>query len=1037
MKVPPSSLRRYLSAAAILCLLLVLVMFPAMGESHTGQEVRTRSDPEIFIGEVAPYGCDDFVEDWVELFVDTGSGDISQYVLSSFDSQDKDEPLADSVVTVSPGGRVVVHYNATAPDETDATGDTNQNGFVDLYIASTDLSGTNEQVALFTSTDYSTMVDGVCWSNGELSAQEADDAQELADEGEWPGSEAASMVDSRNLGKGVSIARKEGAADSDSRDDWYVEPTPTPGQGNRQFGFSGEVLITGAFLSKAPRHFTMEVISGSGDVSSLVLTDLDGLRDFLCPAPLTLSQGDVFRVYYGEGSNETDAAGDLDGDDIRELYSTGVAPTSTTDSVALMNGMEVLDALAWCSEGSLNSGEISDLEFLISEGAWHGNDSESCVNITLLGSKHGLQSKEDAGKFVDNNTKDDWEITGEIKNDIPLREFNLTTFSDVASVTCAVSPDSCFWTIAGLLENATESIDIEVYIFDNYKIAEKVLAAMERGVTVRILLEGSPVGGIPDMEKYIMELVHDNGGEVRYIITNSGAGIQERFVNVHSKFVVVDGRLTFITSENFRDDSINYYGTRGNRGWSVVVESADVAAYFGDVFDYDFSPTSPDSYPFTPGDEVYGGPEKGFDPSKYGPRKGKHVKVFGKQSYGDEISVTPILCPDHTGNLAAILPLIESAEDYVWAQQHSVNDDWKDGSKYIDNRYLDALYDAARRGVEVRLQLDETWKASNDHWEIINTTNEIAERENLNMVAKFSAAKAQNMQLVHNKGIIVDGEKVLVSSVNWATNSIYNNRETGVIIENRDVAGYFAKVFQMDWGENNTGAIVGRVLGHGDVPVEDADILVKGTELSGTADEDGQFVIDGVPLGNYILEISAAGYETSLHSVEVTMWVAANVTCTMESWGTIEGYLLDEEGKGIEGGLVKIDDTDISATTDGDGRYRLEKTPVGSLVLNITAEDFETQFVPISVAGNAVYEANWTLKSTVEAKIDGETEGLSPTFLLIAGILLLLVIVILVAVVLANRKNKKEDRERDIRRISGDEEPFDDTVETEEKETEC
>ncbi|MHA1909107.1 MAG: phospholipase D-like domain-containing protein, partial [Candidatus Thorarchaeota archaeon] len=52
----------------------------------------------------------------------------------------------------------------------------------------------------------------------------------------------------------------------------------------------------------------------------------------------------------------------------------------------------------------------------------------------------------------------------------------------------------------------------------------------------------------------------------------------------------------------------------------------------------------------------------------------------------------------------------------------------------------------------------------------------------------------------HNKGIIADGKIVLVSSINYSDNSIENNREAGVIIENEDVAQWFLDVYDFDWG---------------------------------------------------------------------------------------------------------------------------------------------------------------------------------------------------------------------------------------------
>ena len=922
-----------------------------MDQRVTGdRNAETRSSLQVVLSEVAPYGTDASGEDWIELLVVNGSGDISGFVITTFDSQDNDEELADSTVTVAKGDRIVVHYNETAPDETDATMDTNSNGFVDLYIASSDLSGTNEQAAIYSSADHSEPLDAVCWSNGDISENEAKDAKELADAGMWPSNSAGAMVDSSNLEKGISIARIEGISDSNTKNDWYGEPHPSAGSANRFFNFSGDVLITGAYLSKAPRYFTMEVISGGGDVSCLVLTDLDGQRDFLSESPLTLSQGDVFRVYYGEGTNETDAMGDADADGIRELYSADMAPASTTDSAVLMRGVEVLDVLAWCDKGPLASGEVSDLNYLVAEGEWVGNTSGDCVNISLMGTGNELLRKI---PLTDTDSKDDWEISGEIKKDIKLKEFNLTTFSSVDSVTCGVSPDSSFGMVAGLIDNAEESIHIEVYILDNYKIAEKLLAALERGVSVKIFLEGAPIG-IPDMEKYIMELITDNGGEVRYMISDAGAGAGERFTNIHSKFMVVDGTKTFITSENFRLDGISYYGTSGNRGWSVIVESHEVGEYFNDVFYYDFSPSSPDSFSFTVDHETYGGPSSDFDPSSrdYKPSNGNHEITFQARKFTEDITVTPVLCPDHTSDREAILPLIESAQEYVYVQQHSVNDAWKKGSNYVENEYLEALYDAARKGVEVRIQFDETFKFSNNHWEIINDTNDLAAEEGLNMMAKFTYNKEIDVAKVHNKGIIVDGDKVLISSINWATNSIYNNRETGVIIESAEVAGYYREIFVFDWG--------------------------------------GEEIV---------------------------------------AMGSIGGVVKDETGKPLKGAEVTIDSLGISATTDEDGEFVFENTPVGSYVLNISLKGHDDVHIYVKAKIGETTTESFTMEKKGSA---GEDEnGLSITLLIILAVILILVVIILVAVILNAKKVRVKEKGKTVTRLSGDQHPFDDRVEKE------
>jgi len=946
MHAEPKKIHTGAFAALVSVLLLIIPALISLPLAESGD--RKRAGLEIVISELAPHGSGFQGEDWVELLVVTGSGDISGYVLSSFDKQDDDESFANTSVTVNAGERLVIHYNGSGADETDITGDSNSNGYFDLYIGSSELSRTHEQAALYTSPDYSVMVDGVCWSKGDITASEASDAQNLVDLGMWPSNSASDMVYSDDIDKGISIARKEGKDDSDNANDWYVEPKSSPGLENRLFNFTGEVLITGAYLSGSPKAFTMKVMTGGGDVSCLSISDLDRASLFLANEPVTLAQGDELKLYFGTGTNETDATGDINQNGIKELYiDPKSSPTGTTDAVALFNGLEVLDAVAWCTDGKLSSGEISDLEFLIFRSNWDGNTSEHCVNISVMGTRNELVRSH----LNDTNSKADWEISGEINTEIDLKEFDLKTFSNVDSVTCGVSPDSSFWLLAGLIENATKSIHIEVYQFDNFKIAEKVLAAQERNVEVKILLEGAPVRGIPDMEKYIMKQITDKGGEVRYIITDSNVGIKERYTNVHSKFAVVDGEKAFITSENFRDDAIPYYGTLGNRGWSIVIDSDEVAEYFEEVFSYDFTPGSPDSFPFTEKDPVYGGPPNDFNPSS-NPKGGKYEKIFKNQQFSDSISVTPVLCPDHTSDLEAILPMLENANEYIYVQQHSVNDNWKKNSKYVDNKYLEALYDAARRGVEVRIQFDETFKFSNEHWEIINATNNLADEEKLNMMAKFTYNKEIQVAKVHNKGIIVDGEKVLISSINWATNSIYNNREVGVIIESGEVAGYYREIFVFDWG------------------------------------------------GEEIVAMSS-----------------------------IAGVVKDEGGKPLQGAKVNIDSLGISTITDEEGQFVLNKTPVGSYMMNISLKGYDDIRIIVKAKVGETTIETFTLEK--EGSVGEDEESLSTTLVLILGVILILVVIILAAVILNAKKVRGQEKGKTVTRLSGDQHPFDDKVEKE------
>jgi phosphatidylserine/phosphatidylglycerophosphate/cardiolipin synthase-like enzyme len=52
---------------------------------------------------------------------------------------------------------------------------------------------------------------------------------------------------------------------------------------------------------------------------------------------------------------------------------------------------------------------------------------------------------------------------------------------------------------------------------------------------------------------------------------------------------------------------------------------------------------------------------------------------------------------------------------------------------------------------------------------------------------------------VHNKGMVIDSNIVVVSSQNWSALGTGDNRDAGLIIYNADAAQYFEAIFLHDW----------------------------------------------------------------------------------------------------------------------------------------------------------------------------------------------------------------------------------------------
>lgn len=363
--------------------------------------------------------------------------------------------------------------------------------------------------------------------------------------------------------------------------------------------------------------------------------------------------------------------------------------------------------------------------------------------------------------------------------------FSPATFDDV-TVTAFAAPDCAYEVFSSTVASAEHEILVNVYEFTSPAMAEDLISARERGVAVTVLLEGGPVGGIPPEERAIAGCLNRSGIPVLAMTTTDAAHAKYRYD--HAKYLVIDGNRILIGSENFKPGSYPAPGLQGNRGWGACLEDPDLAAYFREVFLFDISGGD-----IIPLDGTTAGVHTPWAPS---------YRVEFSPCRAEGARVTPVISPD-TSHLIA--QMIEGAEESVAIEQAYI----KNQTTYELNPFLAAAINASRRGVQVRVLLDSFWfntEGDADNDEMVEVINRIAVTEGLPLEARLADLEENNLAKVHNKGVIVDGQAVLVSSINWNANSPWFNREAGVIIEHPEIAAYYTRVFQDDWDATEEGA---------------------------------------------------------------------------------------------------------------------------------------------------------------------------------------------------------------------------------------
>jgi hypothetical protein len=225
----------------------------------------------------------------------------------------------------------------------------------------------------------------------------------------------------------------------------------------------------------------------------------------------------------------------------------------------------------------------------------------------------------------------------------------------------------------------------------------------------------------------------------------------------------------------------------GNREWHVIIEDKPLAKLFEAYILYDrdgskdedtaLAPFEPVIYPdlFVPIEAL----ETDEDLALAAPNP---VAPASLPTHGNTFSVQPVLCPDNY--VERITELIESAKT----------------SLYLQFAYI--TYSDAARDAKFQAMLDKIGKLSHKagfDLKIIVGNNSAEDKVRKLVEAGFNEKAIRVQSSIHNKGIIVDGKSVLISSANWSSAGALRNRDAGLIVHDPEVADYYTKIFLDDW----------------------------------------------------------------------------------------------------------------------------------------------------------------------------------------------------------------------------------------------
>ena len=463
---------------------------------------------------------------------------------------------------------------------------------------------------------------------------------------------------------------------------------------------------------------------------------------------------------------------------VKNVYALDVTALKTSLGVVTLNNngdiISLLDEKGRLMDAVVYGNVPSDIY------GWSGKSLKNPSEGVVLRRKSGSKG------WVDSDSWRDWfPVAFEHRN---KTIFSVKTFSFFGCVTAFVSPDCSFEAVSNEIKNCSDVVFLNVYEFESFPLAELLAEAARRDVAVKVLLEGSPVGGLSDDALAIAEVIERSGGEVRL------AKSCPKMFN-HAKYAIFDNSV-LVLSENWKDVGIPVKTTSGcNRGWGVIIRNENVSSYFKERFLEDFR----FGEPFSGGKaavkvRVKGSVEKDVERKEMFEAR----TIFGNFEVKTFMAPENLLCDDDP-----ILGMINSAEHRVYVEVFSVQSEF-----YGElNPYVAALVSAARRGCEVKVLLDSreyNLEDSDDNDDVATFLNEAAAAEGLNLEARLANLEAMDFSKIHNKGVVADSS-VLISSLNWNEGAL-DNREVGVVVTNAELADYFAEVFLHDWNVSGESA---------------------------------------------------------------------------------------------------------------------------------------------------------------------------------------------------------------------------------------
>lgn len=290
-------------------------------------------------------------------------------------------------------------------------------------------------------------------------------------------------------------------------------------------------------------------------------------------------------------------------------------------------------------------------------------------------------------------------------------------------------------TIAADLGQAALQVDVAAFDLDAEPIVNALIELEERGVTVRIVTDEDNAD-LPSINR----------------LRGNGISVVEdgRSALMHDKFIVIDGRYTWLGSMNYTSN-----GAYCNNNNLVRIDSPQLANNY-----------------LTEMSEMYDGRE-------FGPRS--PLNTPNEQLTIDGVRVENYFGPEK--ELAPIIStLISQAKNNVKFMAFS----------FTHEDIGEAMFERAEAGINVQGVFETT--GSNTEYSYYPDMAAAG-------LPNLQVEQDGNPRIMHHKVVIIDGSTTIFGSFNFSGNANDSNDENILIVHDPEFTSYFLEEFNSVWNE--------------------------------------------------------------------------------------------------------------------------------------------------------------------------------------------------------------------------------------------